>query len=263
LSELDYYNEIEPYSAGWIRNLQQAGHIPVGCVDERSIVDVRAKDLQGVRQAHFFAGIGGWPLALKLAGWPEDEQVWTGSCPCQPFSVAGGRKGTQDKRHLWPEFRRLIEECNPAVIFGEQVASKDGRVWLDGVHADLENLGYEVGGADLCAAGVGAPHVRQRLFWMGHSKSAGQLRKVKLENCSLGADRRRPTNTRAASAGAAFWSSYEGLRCADGAIRRAEPGTFPLAYGVPGRVGKLRAYGNAIVPQVAAEFIKAYLEAGR
>ena len=157
-----YYNEWDHNAAAWLRELCWAGEIPWGDVDETSISDV--KDVPE-RVAHFFAGIGGWPLALRLAGWPEDEEVWTGSCPCQPFSSAGKGKGTADERHLWPEFLRLISKCRPATVFGEQVASKAGRKWLAGVRADLEALGYAVGAADLCAAGVGAPHIRQRLYW--------------------------------------------------------------------------------------------------
>ncbi|WP_310620141.1 DNA cytosine methyltransferase [Flexibacterium corallicola] len=122
-------------------------------------------------QCLFFAGIGGWSYALQLAGWPEDRPVWTGSCPCQPFSVAG--KGAQDERHLWPVFFSHIKECNPPVIFGEQVASKAGLEWLDTVQADLETEDYATGAADLCAASVKAPHVRQRLYWLGHSDSQG------------------------------------------------------------------------------------------
>ena len=87
-----YYNENDPYAAQWLRNLMAAGHIPEGCVDTRSILDVQPEDLAVFTQCHFFAGIGGWPLALRLAGWPVDKPVWTGSCPCQPFSVAGKRK---------------------------------------------------------------------------------------------------------------------------------------------------------------------------
>jgi hypothetical protein len=147
---MDYYNEFDKYPAQWLRNLQAAGCIPKGQVDERSIADVRSEELTGFRSAHFFAGVGGWPLALKLAGFPESEPVWTGSCPCQPFSVAGARKGAKDKRHLWPEFFRLIGERRPPIIFGEQVASADGRNWLSGVRADLEGLGYAVGGR-ICA----------------------------------------------------------------------------------------------------------------
>lgn len=79
-----YYNEIDPFAAQWLRNLIAAGHLPAGDVDERSIVDVRPDDLKGYVQCHFFAGIGGWPLALRMAGWPDDREVWTGSCPCQP-----------------------------------------------------------------------------------------------------------------------------------------------------------------------------------
>jgi len=166
-----YYNEMDPYPAKWLRNLAEAGEISGGYVDERSIEDVQADELEGYDRAHFFAGIGGWELALRLAGWPADRGVWTGSCPCQPFSQAGKGKGVEDKRHLWPEFLRLITECRPPVIFGEQVASKDGRLWLDGVRSDLEALGYAVGAADMCAASINAPHIRQRL-WGGATPTA-------------------------------------------------------------------------------------------
>jgi len=161
-----YYNEFDPFAADWLENLISEGLIAPGDVDRRSIKEVDGNDLIGYDQCHFFAGIGGWSLALRLAGWSDDRPVWTGSCPCQPFSAAGKRQGTDDPRHLWPEFNRLIGKCNPAVVFGEQVASKDGRLWLAGVRADLEALGYAVGAADLCAAGAGAPHIRQRLYWL-------------------------------------------------------------------------------------------------
>lgn len=395
---MDYYNEFDKYPAQWLRNLQAAGHIPQGRVDERSIADVRAEELADVRSAHFFAGVGGWPLALKLARFPESEPVWTGSCPCQPFSVAGSRKGTKDQRHLWPEFFRLIGERRPPIVFGEQVASADGRNWLAGVRADLEGLGYGVGAADLCAAGageegegwflrggsvylepalIGAPHIRQRLYWVAYAKdsnwrprvcgaeertrpeglgrrgSSGSSPDGRLADSSGGVasnrgvqrggehglleedgrpgerarrpvgggedeasrladgstDRRlevgqngrggdggteaegRPSGLglRGAPGGLAdrdregrgllgqgndearrepsgsdvdgrYWRSFDVLPCRDGKARRVEPGTFPLAHGIPARVGKLRAYGNAIVPEAAAAFVEAVLE---
>ena len=161
-----YYNENDPYAALWLRNLISQKLIAPGDVDERSILDVAGDDLRGYVQCHFFAGIGGWSYALRLAGWPDDRPVWTGSCPCQPLSGAGQRKGHADERHLWPAFHDLIAERAPPVVFGEQVASKDGREWLAGVRADLEGLGYAVGAADLCAASVSAPHIRQRLWWV-------------------------------------------------------------------------------------------------
>jgi DNA (cytosine-5)-methyltransferase 1 len=161
-----YYNEVDKHAAAWLRELIKAGLIAQGDVDERSIVDVEATDLAGYEQCHFFAGIGGWSYALRLAGVPDDAPIWTGSCPCQPFSVAGKGLGTADERHLWPEFYRLISERRPSVCFGEQVAAKAGREWLAGVRVDLEAVGYAVGAADLCAAGVGAPHIRQRLYWV-------------------------------------------------------------------------------------------------
>lgn len=169
-----YYNEIDPFAAAWLRELINAGHIAPGEVDERSIADVAATDLVGFSQCHFFAGIGVWSYALRCAGWPDDRQVWTGSCPCQPFSSAGRGAGFKDERHLWPEFYRLISQCRPAVCFGEQVASKDGLFWLNLVQTDMENANYAFGALDTCAAGVGAPHIRQRLYWVADAISGRQ-----------------------------------------------------------------------------------------
>lgn len=248
-----YYNEIEPFAAQWLRNLINARLIAPGEVDTRSIVDVRSDDLDGFTQCHFFAGIGGWSYALRLAGWPDDRPVWTGSCPCQPFSVAGKGLGVSDERHLWPVFRDLIRACRPAVVMGEQVAAAAGRDWLATVRADLEALGYEVGAADLCAASVGAPHIRQRLWFVADTDDEGPQGWIVRRDS---ADQR----TVGARGLADFWSAADWLDCRDGKARPVEPGTFPLAHGVPARVGRLRAYGNAIVPQVAAEVIAAFME---
>jgi DNA (cytosine-5)-methyltransferase 1 len=317
-----YYNENDKKTEAWLRELIKEGLIADGDVDDRSIEEVTAKDVVGYTQCHFFAGIGGWSYALRLAGWPDDRPVWTGSCPCQPFSVAGKRKGTEDKRHLWPEFARLIRECKPATVFGEQVASKDGREWLSGVFADLEEMGYRRAGADLCAAGVGAPHIRQRLYWMADSKSWRQQpqqmfesagiqleddgeKKTILATCGYGTgiccrmgnptgdrwDARRtepgrPERITETSVNGRFgdmhndgsqgrsdgigeyscqlspWSSSSWIECKDGKARRIPLKSilFPLAHGVPNRVGTLRGAGNAIVPQAAAEFIRAAME---
>ena len=120
-----YYNEFDPFAASWLRELIKDDLIANGDVDERSIIDVQPEDVRGYTQCHWFAGVGGWSAALRMAGWGDDQPCWTGSCPCQPFSSAGKRKGTDDERHLWPTFFRLIEACQPAIIFGEQVASSD------------------------------------------------------------------------------------------------------------------------------------------
>ena len=248
-----YYNEIDPYAARWLRNLIAAGHIAPGDVDERSIADVRADDLRGYEQCHFFAGIGGWSYALRLAGWPDDRPVWTGSCPCQPFSAAGDRLGDSDERHLWPEFFRLIEECRPSIVFGEQVASPLGRGWLDGVLSNVEGAGYAAAAANIPACGVGADHRRERLYWVAHSdgREPRQAREVQpsREHGQQPQDRL-----------AGFWHDSAVVRCTDGNARRVEFGVLPLVDGIPGRLGRLRAYGNAIIPQVAAVFVMANVE---
>jgi DNA (cytosine-5)-methyltransferase 1 len=356
-----YYNEHDPRSAAWLRELIRHGHIADGVVDERSIEDVHPGDLAGHTQCHFFAGIGGWSLALRIAGWPDDRPVWTGSCPCQPFSAAGQGAGFDDERHLWPAWHHLISERRPAVVFGEQVASRDGLGWLDLVSTDMEAAGYAFGAADLCAAGVGAPHIRQRIWFVAESRSERRGRRQRAATGCVphGAHARRNKGhdgsvcadeagsrladsssprlegrdgralghqcaaaKRSGGAGAladreefgriegwrtlaertglgdncgalrlaysnepglgpaprselhdaehhaeprgrTFWSAAEWIACRDGKARPVEPGVEPLAHGVSGRVGLLRGYGNAIVPEAAAAFIRAFDEPHR
>lgn len=361
-----YYNDNDPKCCAWLRELIVDGLIFAGVVDCRSITDIDPASLADYDQCHFFAGIGGWPLALLWADWPADRQVWTGSCPCQPFSCAGKGRGTDDERHLWPAFRRLIAECRPATVFGEQVASKAGREWLAGVRSDLETLAYAVGAADLCAASVGAPHIRQRLWWVANSqnmhgigsddnrRSNSEMSRSVPESgdgsdtgvsggladpeaAERGGVREKHTGRGDAEVGRSSGvvgglgnGIIQGLEghgrlgeepvpegrscwngptiwhpCRDGKQRRIpgrmvyatgigqrggsknctgeqsevlgqglehcteserieiEPALFPLAHGIPGRVGLLRGAGNTIVPEVAAEFIRAYLETDR
>lgn len=305
---MNYYNEWDPQAAAWLRELIENKLIPEGVVDERSITEVQAKDLKGFTQCHFFAGIGGWPLALQIAGIPATQRLWTGSPPCQPFSAAGKQLGQFDPRHLAPVFLGLISQCRPAILFGEQVAPAIAKSWMCDLQTHLEGEGYAVGFSVLPACGVGAPHKRDRLFFGafrmadsdskqrnrgGDERSRGRVESANGSGDRIVADSRsrgrqqqqseRPTsilgkeiqppecklqsgNTHAASGKPAdphhsCWSDADWLGCRDGKFRPVESGTFPLANGIPARVGRLRGYGNAIVPQVAAEFVKAFMAA--
>jgi len=324
-----YYNEIDLYCAQWLQNLMDAGKIPQGVIDTRSIEDVRPDELAGFTQCHFFAGLGGFPYALQLAGWGT-RPVWTGSCPCQPFSAAGKGAGFDDQRHLWPAWFHLISQCRPAVVFGEQVAAAVGHAWLDGVCADMEGQDYAIGAAVLPACAAGAPHRRDRLWFgaglvdhaddarlegfAGHGGGATgreitdrsaaatcrgsvvadadsfacrQGRSFNRESHSRSGAESRPglgsgDSSRSTLADAEQpcasegreqrsgqlgwpgrdpWARHSWITGHDGKARRVEPSIRLLAHGVSARMGKLRAAGNAIVPQVAAEFILAYVEA--
>lgn len=168
-----YYNEIDPAAAHILTWLIGDGVIADGDVDTRSIADVHPSDLAGYTQAHFFAGGGLWSVAARLAGWADDRPLWTGGCPCQPFSVAGKGAGENDPRHLWPHFFRLIRACRPSVVMGEQVAGSAGYRWFDGVAADLEREDYASRAVDIPACAVDAPHIRQRLYWCAVADAAG------------------------------------------------------------------------------------------
>ena len=249
-----YYNEIDPFAAQWLRNLIAAELIPAGYVDERSIEDVRPTDLAGYRQCHFFAGIGGWARALRLAGWPDDREVWTASVPCQPYSLAsvahGGAKGPGDDRDLWPVFAPLLRECAPSTVFGEQVASCIQWGWWDRAAMDLEGCGYAAAASVLRADAFGADHERKRLYWMAHAGRTGRQgyqhvsRLPVAETAALTFDGDTLARARRALDG-----DYANLLPRDGVSvemeRRATKG-----------------YGNAIVPQVAAGFIRAAMTHG-
>lgn len=232
-----YYNENNAYAARWLRNLAKAGNIADGDVDERPIEAVGADDLRGYEQCHFFAGLGGWSLALRLAGWPDARPVWTGSCPCQPFSQLGSRNGFADDRHVWPVWFPLIRKRRPATLFGEQVAR--AWLWLDNAFADLEGVGYACGAADLPAACVGAPHNRPRLWYVAHATGGGREGGRGLRQDGAQQNGNQPANR-------SWWND--------------EPNVARVADGIPGAVAQRRAFGNAIVPQVAAEFIAAARE---
>lgn len=171
------YNENDEHAADWLENLIALGVIAPGIVDRRSVEDLRGDDLRGFRQVHFFAGIGVWSYSLRRAGISDDTAVWTGSCPCQPFSAAGKGAGMDDERHLWPAVLHLLRECRPDVFLGEQVASSDGLGWLDLVQTDLEAASYVIGAVDTCSAGSGAPHIRQRLRFSAYDtrSTAGRV----------------------------------------------------------------------------------------
>ncbi|TXN22079.1 DNA cytosine methyltransferase [Methylobacterium sp. WL19] len=277
-----YYNEIEPYAVEWLENLIADGLIPHGDVDTRSIVDVSPADLAGYTQCHFFAGIGGWSLALRLAGWPDDRPVWTGSCPCQPFSLAGSQQGFDDPRHLWPQLFRLISKRQPSVFFGEQVASASA--WLANLRSDLEAVGYAVGAIPVEAACANAEHARDR-FWIvaDHdfqcASEAGQERGGQFSGAGrdqsadvcavpdLSGERRHRIEGAAETAGrdgseVLDLDGGQYARFPDGKWRRLPPpGVRWLGTRVPARVAKLRAIGNAIDPRPASEIIGAFLDA--
>ncbi|EAZ1436270.1 DNA cytosine methyltransferase [Salmonella enterica] len=211
-----YYNEIDSYAAQWLRNLIAGGHIAPGEVDERSIEDVTPDDLRGFTQCHFFAGIGVWSHSLRLAGWPDDKPVWTGSCPCQPFSAAGKGDGFADERHLWPAFFHLISECRPQHVFGEQVAAGNANVWFDLVQADLEGMGYAFGLVPFTSAGIGAPHIRERAYWVAHASSKHES--------SAGNETGVATRLRSSSTDGLADTSGERLNRIDSLLQREESG---------------------------------------
>ena len=158
------YNDIDKGAAAWLSQLGRTGALPRGRIITTSITELELGDVSKADQVHFFAGIGGWAHALELAGY-AGLRCWTGSPPCQPFSVAGQQRGKDDDRHLAPVWLNLVRKCRPPVLFGEQVADAIRHGWLDDLFNALEECGYACGAAVLPACSVGAPHIRKRLFF--------------------------------------------------------------------------------------------------
>jgi DNA (cytosine-5)-methyltransferase 1 len=223
-----YHNENDPFAAAWLENIIAAGIIPAGDVDRRSIVDVHPDDLKGYSHVHCFAGIGGWAIAARIAGWPDDREIWTGSCPCQPFSEVGKRTGFADERHLWPSWFRLIQKRGPATIFGEQVPEAIKFGWLDNVAADLEGEGYAFGSAVLSGCVVEARQERERLWFVARADGEPLV---------------GPTEPRVERHSWPF-----------------EPDVARVAHGIPFYRSVVRAFGNAIIPRLAAEVISSVME---
>lgn len=241
----NYYNDSDPFICEWARHLIKEGLVPDGEVDCRSISDVSPDDIVGFTQCHFFCGILGWSLALRLAGWADDREVWTGSCPCQPYSAAGKGLGDADPRNLWPDFYRLIRECRPNVVFGEQVPNLE---WADIVWGDMENIGYSFWPKVLRADCAGADHERRRLYWSATDPDGIRQQKPR--------EHRQDSSDREACA------FREADRLVDAFRRKAMPFLCRWHDGVSDRVGEVccKGIGNAIVPQVAAEFIASWME---
>ena len=208
--------------------------------------------------------------------------VITGGFPCQPFSVAGKQKGTSDDRHLWPEMFRIIKEFTPRWIIGENVKGltniEKGMVF-ESVCTDLEGEGYEVRAFNIPAAGVGAPHRRERIWIVASLEdSRRSLRswskfgeKDENEIRKRYADQhQRPGSTsesNVADASTGRRASQEGeiQTRGNGTEHQGwwstEPNVGRVANGVSGRVYRLRALGNSIVPQIATEIGHAIIKA--
>lgn len=151
-----FYNEYEPKKSAWLRELIKKGVIAPGVVDERSIVDIRPEELTGYDQVHLCAGIGIWSYALRLAGWPDDKPVWTGSEPCQPHSAAGKMLGDADERYIRSAMHHAISHGKRPDVpyYFEQVANGDGLSWFDTLCADMEGANHTVRAFDFMLCGL-------------------------------------------------------------------------------------------------------------
>lgn len=262
--------------------------------------------------ASLFTGIGGFDLAAEWMGWENafqceidpwcrkllqqnfpliqhryedirttDFSVWrntvdvlSGGFPCQPYSTAGLRRGTEDERHLWPQKLRAIREIQPPWVVGENVrglTNWNGGLVFNEVQADLETAGYEVTPFLLPAAGVNAPHERYRIFFIAYSTSFRFKRDIFNRE---GIQRQQQTCGEIGAScykEGAFANTYScGLERGESQKGKKIPvngiawGKFPTQSpicrgddGVPNRVDRIKGLGNAVVPQVVLQIFKA------
>lgn len=246
MKKWNYYNDFDPNVCAWAKELIRKGLVPDGEVDCRPIEQIQPEELTGFIQHHFFCGILGWPLALQLAGWGADRPVWTASFPCQPVSVAGSKRGAEDDRYLLPQGIRLITECRPACVLGEQVPSLE---WVDAASHAMADAGYSFWPDIRRADSVGAFQERRRLYWAATPNSNGKRQPQPWQ-------RKQDTKRNAAN------EFREADRLVDAFRREALPFLCGGHDGVSARVGQVccKGFGNAIIPQVAAEFIAEIME---
>lgn len=182
--------------------------------------------------------------------------IITGGFPCQPFSIAGRKKGTEDDRDLWPEMLRVIQEFQPTWIIGENVANFVNMAFQR-TKTDLESEGYEVQPLILPACSVGAPHKRDRVWILAYAQSIESYERTNAKHSetrglqrSLGRKSSDAPNTKSIRQPGCEVEQY--LR-----QWQSEPTLGRVANGVPNRVDRLKSLGNAIVPQVAYHILKA------
>lgn len=259
-----------------------------------------------MRHGSLFSGIGGFDLAAEWMGWenvfhcewmefprkvldyhfPNADShidicktdftkyankidILTGGFPCQPFSTAGKRKGTEDERYLWGEMLRAIQEIKPKFVIAENVygiTNIDGGLVFQQVCLDLEGEGYEVQPFIIPAAAKNAPHRRDRCWFIANTSNNGNQRgscKVQIESKKQSVQKRdniqqfeQPTDIRQKMESSCKWSNFptQSPFCGgdDGLPGELDGITFPKW-----RNESIKAYGNAIVPQVAYEIFKA------
>ena len=216
--------------------------------------------------------------AFPTDGFGEIDLV-CGGFPCQPWSDAGKKLGTEDDRDLWPEMARVIEELRPQWVIGENVRGfVNEPMGLARSLADLDSLGYKTTYWVLPAAAVGAPHQRNRVWIVAHARrnatrtgealdrDATKRRKRIFDASNGGEDvadadsaglegRKTPGNF-----GSKWpWRNEQSERCCNssGHTWATEPNVGRVAHGIPQRVDRLKALGNAVVPQVVCQIGKA------
>jgi len=203
--------------------------------------------------------------------------IITGGYPCQPFSVAGRKKGEDDPRHLWPEYFRLVKECRPTWVIGENVSGHI-KLGLDTVISDLESEDYAVRPFSISASSIGANHQRERVWIVANSRRPrgpwSELREeneneTRKENAN---QFERSSSTPSSSANTngkgsqRYGSEYE-LRESQEEREtswsrwwESEPDVGRVAYGIPKRVDRLKSLGNSLVPQIPYYIGKTILE---
>ena len=239
--------------------------------------------------------------AATVSGSQDAPWLLTGGFPCQPFSCAGKRKGKTDNRYLWPEMLRVIKELRPTWVIAENVAGLASMVQFDSplevdnrtytpeemasghfdvgevrgrwgrgilceVLEDLAEAGYDADEVPVVpACAVNAPHRRDRVWIVAHAE--GRTERAGLCAGEPGGQRRRRLGDEggedAADAGYGRGEGTRGCECRgpDPAWWQSEPDVGRVATGIPARVDRLKCLGNAIVPQVAYEVIRAMLDA--
>lgn len=268
-----YYNDIDPYCCSVLRARIADGMLPKGYVDGRDIQELHATDFVGYQHVHLFAGIGGFPYGLQLAGFPTSIRVLTGGFPCQDISFEGNRAGLAGERSgLWKEMHRLIQEsidCQMAFdyILVENVAAlltptrrEDGTIEpapISRVLGDLAACGYDAFWRVFSSAEFGAPHIRERIYIVAYTNSLRLPRGQKSRSSTTSWQETHQQPQRLLPAN--FW-----MEVSQSCLHRVDDGVSSQLHcgsGTSKDAPRTKALGNSVdprIPQFLAQLIKLY-----
>lgn len=237
-----FYNDNALYPCRVLDRHITEGTLPEGDIYYGDIEKIGRSILSHYHSHHLFAGIGGIPFGLRMGGWQDEWPILTAGFPCQPVSYAGKQLAQGDPRWLWPEVVRVLRVVRSPIVLLENTPGLLNR-GMEDVLRDLARCGYDAKWRVFSAYSVGAPHRRERVWVAAYAMEDSDGVRLEKSWEYRAASYKRSTDTTPISSG---WD--------------IESDVDRVAHGLPNRVDRVKALGNAVVPQVVAALVPWILE---